>query len=88
MPDREALIMSGRETMDSGLMLEQAGPVSGRSKNRRHHSSCFLLTFGVLHLVPAADIGFSEIRTNDRHLLAPATQFGVLGRSVGGIKEN
>lgn len=45
-------------------------------------SSCYLRTFDALHLVTAADTGFGEIWTNDRHMLAAAPQFGLVGRTV------
>jgi predicted nucleic acid-binding protein len=45
-------------------------------------ASCFLRTFDALHLVTAADSGFAEIWTNDRHMLAAAPHFGLAGRSV------
>jgi predicted nucleic acid-binding protein len=35
-----------------------------------------------VHLVTARHAGFSEIWTNDRHLLAAAPHFGLTGRSV------
>lgn len=35
-----------------------------------------------IHLASAADGGFDEIWTNDRHLLAAAPAFGLKGRSV------
>ena len=44
--------------------------------------SCYLRTFDALHLVTAADSGFSEVWTNDRHMLAAAPHFGLIGRSV------
>jgi predicted nucleic acid-binding protein len=44
--------------------------------------ACYLRTFDALHLVTAADSGFTEIWTNDRHMLAAASHFGVAGRSV------
>ena len=44
--------------------------------------SCYLRTFDALHLVTAADFGFAEIWTNDRHLVAAAPYFGLIGRSV------
>jgi predicted nucleic acid-binding protein len=44
--------------------------------------SCHLRTLDALHLVTAADSGFAEIRTNDRHMLAAAVHFGLAGRSV------
>lgn len=45
--------------------------------------SCYVRTFDALHLVTAADSGFTEIWTNDRHMLASAPHFGLAGRSVG-----
>jgi len=44
--------------------------------------SCFLRTFDALHLVTAADSGFDEIWTNDRHMTAAAAHFGLAARSV------
>jgi hypothetical protein len=38
--------------------------------------------FDALHLVTAADSGFVEVWTNDRHMLAAAPHFGLVGRSV------
>lgn len=35
-----------------------------------------------VHLITAHDIGEAEIWTNDRHLLAAAPHFSLLGRSV------
>jgi predicted nucleic acid-binding protein len=45
-------------------------------------SSCYLRTFDALHLVTAADTGFGEIWTNDRHMLAAAPHFELAGRTV------
>jgi predicted nucleic acid-binding protein len=44
--------------------------------------SCCIRSIDALHLVTAADSGFSEIWTNDRHMLAAASHFGIAGRSV------
>jgi predicted nucleic acid-binding protein len=44
--------------------------------------TCYLRTFDALHLVTAADSGFIEVWTNDRHMLAAAPHFGLAGRSV------
>ena len=44
--------------------------------------ACYLRTFDALHLVTAADSGFVEVWTNDRHMLAAALHFGLAGRSV------
>jgi predicted nucleic acid-binding protein len=45
-------------------------------------SSCYLRAVDALHLATAVDCGFSEVWTNDRHMLAAAPHFGLVGRSV------
>lgn len=35
-----------------------------------------------IHIVSAANAGFHEIWTNDRHLLAAAAHFGLKGRQI------
>jgi predicted nucleic acid-binding protein len=52
------------------------------SATRALPPSCYLRTFDALHLVTAADSGFVEVWTNDRHMLAAAPHFGLAGRSV------
>jgi predicted nucleic acid-binding protein len=42
----------------------------------------FLRAGDAIHLTTAADQGEPEIWTNDRHLLAAASYFGVIGRMV------
>jgi predicted nucleic acid-binding protein len=42
----------------------------------------FLRTADVVHLMTARDIGEQEIWANDRHMLAAAPYFGLIGRSV------
>lgn len=42
----------------------------------------YVRTFDALHLVTAADTGFLEIWTSDRHMLVAAPHFGLRGRSV------
>jgi predicted nucleic acid-binding protein len=42
----------------------------------------FLRTADAVHLVTAHDIGEREVWTNDRHMLAAASHFGLTGRSV------
>jgi predicted nucleic acid-binding protein len=45
-------------------------------------SSCHLRSLDALHLTTAVDFGFTEVWTNDRHMLAAAPHFGLTGRSV------
>jgi predicted nucleic acid-binding protein len=63
-------------------------PVTERTL-RRVESATRLLTpayplraLEALHLLTAADSGFAEVWTNDRHMLAAASHFGLTGRSV------
>ena len=42
----------------------------------------FLRAGDAVHLTTAADLGATEIWTNDRHLLAAAPYFGIEGRTV------
>lgn len=42
----------------------------------------FLRAGDALHLMTASEAGFTEIWSNDRHLLAAAPYFGLLGRSI------
>jgi predicted nucleic acid-binding protein len=44
--------------------------------------SCYLRSLDAVHLVTAADSGFVEVWTNDRHMLAAAPHFGIAGRFV------
>ena len=74
------------EDVNSGVIV--AVPVTERllrrveATTRALPASCFLRTFDALHLVTAADEGFTEVWTNDRHMLAAAPHFGLVGRSV------
>ena len=49
---------------------------------RTCQTSIFLRAGDAIHIVSAVEAGFHEIWTNDRHLLAAATHFGLQGRSV------
>jgi predicted nucleic acid-binding protein len=42
----------------------------------------FLRTADAVHLTTAKDLGEGEVWTNDRHMLAAASHFGLMGRSV------
>lgn len=45
-------------------------------------SSVPLRAGDAIHVATAIEVGEKEIWTNDRHLLAAATHFGIVGRSV------
>jgi len=47
-----------------------------------HHGALYLRAGDALHLACAKVHGFTEIYSNDRHLLAAASAFGIAGRSV------
>ncbi len=49
---------------------------------RRLRAQVFVRAGDAIHLVTAASAGFTEIWTNDRHLLAAARAFGLRGRTV------
>jgi predicted nucleic acid-binding protein len=74
------------DDVNSGVIT--AVPVTDRllrrvdATTRALPPSCYLRTFDALHLVTAADAGFVEVWTNDRHMLAAAQHFGLAGRSV------
>ena len=73
------------DDLSSGVIT--AVPVTDRllrrveARTRTLPLSCYLRTFDALHLVTAADSGFGEVWTNDRHMLATAPHFGLAGRS-------
>lgn len=52
------------------------------SASRHLTPQVFLRTGDAIHLVTARHAGFSEIWSNDRHLLRAAPHFGLQGRSV------
>ena len=75
-----------RQDVESGVWL--LSPVSEALLRRVERAmqqlprDVFLRAGDAAHLVTACDAGFSEIWTNDRHLLAAAPHFGICGRTV------
>lgn len=74
------------DDLNSGVIT--AIPVTERllrrveATTRALSPSCHIRPCDALHLVTAADSGFIEVWTNDRHMLAAAPHFGLAGRSV------
>ena len=58
------------------LLMRVESLVGGLAKD------VYLRAGDAIHLVSALEAGFTEIWTNDRHLLNAAPHFGLLGRSV------
>jgi predicted nucleic acid-binding protein len=58
-------------------LLRRAGAMAMSAPSR-----VFLRTADAVHLTTARDLGESEVWTNDRHMLAAASHFGLIGRSV------
>ncbi len=46
------------------------------------HVSVYLRSADAIHLTTAAEAGFDEVWTSDRHMLAAAKAFGLAGRSA------
>jgi predicted nucleic acid-binding protein len=46
----------------------------------------FIRTADAIHLSTAREIGGEDVWTNDRHMLAAASYFGLRGRSVSALK--
>jgi predicted nucleic acid-binding protein len=53
------------------------------AKMRLAPAEVFLRTGDAVHLTTASEIGAEEIWTSDRHLLAAAPYFGLVGRRAG-----
>ena len=88
-PERARAVFQQMEdaTWAGALQWLEPGPRSYQRVERIFLSdpgSCFLRTADALHLACAAEHGFNEIYSNDRHLLAAAPLFGLRGIDVIG----
>ncbi len=92
---RELKISHEEAEMQRSLFLADVGfgywklfPVTGEVlaevefQIRKLPSESYIRSADAIHLVTAALAGFSEIWTNDRHMLAAAPHFGIAGQSV------
>ncbi len=61
------------------LPMTEALLVKAQTAYETLPSSLFVRSADCLHLVAAREAGFSEIYSNDRHLLAAASHFGLKG---------
>jgi predicted nucleic acid-binding protein len=52
------------------------------AKIGKFDASVFVRAGDAIHLVTAADAGFNEVWTSDRHMLAAAERFGLRGRQA------
>lgn len=72
--------------LDQGLWIWlPSGPALQAAALRRYKNlpaKFFLRAADALHLACAEANGFSEIFTNDRHMLAAAAAFGIRGRNL------
>jgi predicted nucleic acid-binding protein len=82
----EDLAARFREHVEQGVWT--LIPVSHRLLWKMHDtarklpSAVFVRAGDAIHLASARLAGFSEVWTNDRHMLAAASQFGLAGRSI------
>jgi predicted nucleic acid-binding protein len=77
--DFEADLEAGVWTLlhvNDALMARVAVRIGALAPNTR------VRALDAIHLCTAAESGFREVWTNDRHMLAAATAFGLEGRSV------
>jgi len=72
----------GEAGLWSWLPLSEAVLDTVERRYRRLPAVVFLRSADAVHLATAAENGFREIFSNDRHLLAAAPQFGLKGRSL------
>jgi predicted nucleic acid-binding protein len=84
--DAHALALRFSEHIEEGLwrlvpvteaLLRRTGALLMSAPN-----DLFLRTGDAVHLTTANDVGEREVWTNDRHMLAAAPYFGLVGRSV------
>jgi len=61
----------------TGALLRRAGLIVLASP-----PNIFLRAADAVHLTTAKELGEKEVWTSDRHMLAAASHFGLIGRSV------
>jgi len=64
------------------LPLTDALIADANAEFKKLPPTVFLRSADALHLVSARSQGLKEIYSNDRHLLAAAAQFGLIGKNV------
>ena len=66
----------------SGRLLKTKSDMEGAYKLTGLPPGVFIRSGDALHLATAEYAGFSEVWTNDRHMLNAASHFGVKGRTI------
>jgi predicted nucleic acid-binding protein len=82
----EDLAVRFREHVEQGVwtLIPVSQPLLWKMHEtaRKLPPGVFVRAGDAIHLASARLAGFSEVWTNDRHMLAAASQFGLAGRSI------